>query len=76
MPARRLPFPGVAAFLRALYAGAGGGERNPLFYVSSSPWNIYDLLSEFFSLNDIPIGPVLFLRDWGLTDVELVPGEE
>jgi len=69
----RLPFPGVAAFLRALYAGASGTEQNPLLYVSSSPWNLYDLLSEFFSLNDIPIGPILFLRDWGLSDVELVP---
>ncbi|MHB0857099.1 MAG: App1 family protein [Anaerolineae bacterium] len=69
----RLPFPGVAAFYRALYAGASGSERNPLFYVSSSPWNLYDLLDQFFQLNDIPIGPVLFLRDWGVTREEILP---
>jgi phosphatidate phosphatase APP1 len=60
----RLPFPGVAAFYRALYAGASGEEQNPLLYVSSSPWNLYDSLSEFFTIHDIPVGPVLFLRDW------------
>jgi phosphatidate phosphatase APP1 len=69
----RLPFPGVAAFYRALHYGAHGNELNPLFYVSSSPWNIYDLLSDFFALREIPVGPVLFLRDWGLTRDEILP---
>jgi len=44
----RLPFPGVAAFYRALHGGASGAEQNPVFYVSSSPWNLYDLLVDFF----------------------------
>ena len=39
----RLPFPGVAAFYRALRRGAAGGAGNPIFYVSSSPWNLYDV---------------------------------
>ncbi len=69
----RLPFPGVAALYRALFAGAGGQEYNPLFYVSSSPWNLYDLLAQFFHLHHIPVGPVLFLRDWGLTEHEMLP---
>jgi hypothetical protein len=47
--------------------------NNPLFYVSSSPWNLYSLLSEFFQLQDIPNGPVLFLRDWGISEEELLP---
>ena len=63
----RLPFPGVAAFYRALRAGAGGDERNPIFYVSSSPWNLYDLLVDFLDHQGIPAGP-LTLRDW---DMEL-----
>jgi phosphatidate phosphatase APP1 len=46
---------------------------NPLFYVSSSPWNLYDLLAQFFNLQGIPVGPVLFLRDWGLTEKEVLP---
>ena len=61
----RLPFPGVAAFYRALHAGASGSERNPIFYVSSSPWNLYDLLVDFLDHQGIPVGP-LTLRDWDM----------
>jgi phosphatidate phosphatase APP1 len=69
----RLPFKGVAAFYRSLLKGKSGHEINPLFYVSSSPWNLYDLLSDFFQLQDIPLGPMLFLRDWGISEDELIP---
>jgi phosphatidate phosphatase APP1 len=68
----RLPFKGVAAFYRALLKGKSGQEVNPLFYVSSSPWNLYDLLSEFFQLQDIPLGPMLFLRDWGIEEQDFL----
>jgi len=61
----RLPFPGVAAFYRALAAGRGA-EGNPFLYVSSGPWNLYDLLVEAFRLHGLPAG-ALVLRDWGLT---------
>jgi phosphatidate phosphatase APP1 len=61
----RLPFPGVAAFYRALHEGASGSEKNPIFYVSSSPWNLYDLLVDFLDHQGIPRGP-LTLRDWDL----------
>ena len=67
----RLPFEGVAGFYKALHGGTDG-DINPLFYVSSSPWNLYDVLVEFFELNDIPLGP-LMLRDWGLTPTEFLP---
>ena len=60
----RSPFPGVAEFYQALQGGVGGAEQNPIFYVSSSPWNFYDLLVEFMRVNDIPAGPLL-LRDYG-----------
>ena len=59
----RLPFKGVAAFYRALQGGGDGERHNPLFYVSSSPWNLYDLLLEFFRAEGIPRGP-LMLRSW------------
>lgn len=68
----RLPFPGVAAFYQALQGGGSGSAQNPLFYLSSSPWNLYDLLLEFFRLHEIPIGP-FFLRDWGVSAAELLP---
>lgn len=63
----RLPFPGVAAFYHALRKGAGDQEANPIFYVSSSAWNFYDLLSDFLEHNGIPLGPLL-LADYGLDD--------
>ena len=68
----RMPFPGVSAFYRALVAGKGGSAGNPVFYVSSSPWNLHDLLAELFELRGIPIGPIL-LRDWGISAEELMP---
>jgi hypothetical protein len=42
-----------------------GHEHNPIFYVSKSPWNLYDLLLEFLDIHGIPVEP-LFLRDFGL----------
>ena len=62
----RLAFEGVAAFYRALQQGSDGERHNPVFYVSSSPWNMYDMLEDFFRINDLPKGPIL-LRDIGLT---------
>ena len=61
----RLPFAGVSAFYKSLQLGRNGKRNNPFFYVSSSPWNMYDLLKEFMDLNEIPAGPLL-LRDFGL----------
>jgi phosphatidate phosphatase APP1 len=70
----RLPFPGVAALYRAFHAGPREGIRqNPLFFVSSSPWNLYDLLVDFFRLHEIPNGPVLTLRNYGITEEEILP---
>jgi phosphatidate phosphatase APP1 len=60
----RLPFAGVAAFYRALGEGVDGA-RNPIFYVSSSPWNLYDVIGGFLEAQAIPSGPLL-LRDWDL----------
>ena len=62
-PASRLPFAGVSTFYQAL--ATQGAKPRPIFYVSSSPWNLYDFLEEFMDLNKIPRG-TLFLRDFGL----------
>ncbi|HEU4853031.1 MAG TPA: phosphatase domain-containing protein [Telluria sp.] len=64
----RKPFKGVAALYRAFHAGASGTERNPIFYVSSSPWHLYGTLTEFFQLQGIPKGPLL-LRELGVREV-------
>ncbi len=63
----RVAFPGAAALCRALHAGPGGNQSNPMLYVSRAPWGIYDMLTEFFRQHAIPEGPVLFLREWGLS---------
>ncbi|MDQ3612562.1 MAG: DUF2183 domain-containing protein [Actinomycetota bacterium] len=68
----RAPFQGVATFYKALQAGPSGEQSNPLFYVSSSPWNLYDLITAFLEVQGIPVGP-LFLRAWGL-DADALPG--
>jgi phosphatidate phosphatase APP1 len=62
----RVPFPGVAAFYQALSKGLVGHENNPFFYVSSSPWNLYDFLRELMTIHNLPQGP-LMLRDIGLS---------
>ena len=67
----RLPFPGVASFYQALQVGANEQQDNPIFYVSSSPWNLYDLLVDFMSLHEIPRGP-LCLRDLGIDEDKFI----
>ncbi len=57
-PHSRVPFLGVGAFYRALQAERGR-PANPIFYISSSPWNFYDLFAEFLELHDIPRGSVI-----------------
>lgn len=63
----RVPFPGVPALYRALVRGPDDRGRNPIFYVSMSGWNLYDLLEEFMDVNEIPPGP-LFLSDLRLVE--------
>lgn len=62
----RMAFPGVGAFYRALQTGITGTDNNPLFYVSSSPWNLYDFIVDFMEINGIPVGPI-FLKDYGFS---------
>ncbi len=74
----REPFPGVADFYRALSAGSDRKRSNPLFYVSRSGWNLYDLFDAFFELHRLPRGP-LFLTDLSVVEprsTQLGPGED
>ncbi|MGH8030360.1 MAG: App1 family protein [Arenimonas sp.] len=67
----RKPLAGVAALYHALQRGAVGDQQNPVFYVSSSPWNLVDLLEDFLDLNAIPPGPLL-LQDLGLDEGKFI----
>lgn len=58
----RTPFPGAPELYRDLAAGV-----NPVFYVSSSPWNLYEFLQAFLRERAFPLGPVV-LRDLLGTD--------
>jgi phosphatidate phosphatase APP1 len=55
----RTPLPGAAALYRALVA-----PGRPIFYVSTSPWNLHEMLLQFVRLRGFPLGPLL-LTDWG-----------
>src|SRR5437868_6232850 len=61
----RLPFPGVAGFYRAVARGTQAESVNPIFYVSSTPWNLHDVITDFLDAHRIPVGPML-LRDWDI----------
>jgi phosphatidate phosphatase APP1 len=77
MPGDREVVPGVAEF----YGRLGGGNlgdrmpasRRPFFYVSSSPWNLFDYLVAFQKAHSLPQGPLL-LRNWGLNRATLGHG--
>jgi phosphatidate phosphatase APP1 len=57
----RIPLVGAPELYRALVGSASGGG-NPIFYVSSSPWNLHAFLVAFLRHRDFPRGPLL-LRD-------------
>jgi len=74
--ATRTPWAGVAELYRALVAGTTGGPTpTPVFYLSTSPWNLYDLLVDFLDRRGLPRGP-LMLMDWGLSGRGLIRGEK
>ncbi|MFC4872951.1 phosphatase domain-containing protein [Negadavirga shengliensis] len=54
----RRPFPGVSEFYHLISEGGA----HPVFYVSSSDWNLYDLIMDFLRYRNIPSGPIL-LKD-------------
>lgn len=62
---QRLPMEGVVELFQAFAKGATGERSNPIFYVSNSPWNLYDLLEKFMEFQELPKGPI-FLRDYGI----------
>ena len=77
MPSDRDHVPGAPAFYAAI-GGHPAGSREPaeaidalapqarvrpVFYVSSSPWNLFSYLVTFKRERGLPLGPVM-LRDW------------
>ena len=69
----RDPFGGVARLYAGLSRGPELCDDNPFFYVSSSPWNLYDFLTAFLARAVLPTGP-LFLRDLGVDETRFLKG--
>lgn len=59
---KRESIPGSVAFIKSLQQGPSQSAFNPVFYLSNSEWNLYDLLLDFFYHHQYPSGPLL-LRD-------------
>jgi phosphatidate phosphatase APP1 len=63
----RAIFPDVAKHYSLLsHANTNADTPNPFFYVSSSEWNLYNYLSEFFNYNGLPKGAFLLnqIKKW------------
>lgn len=59
----RKPIPGMPSLYRGLARGSGRRPESTFFYVSASPWNLYDVLIQFLAIRGFPRGPLL-LTDW------------
>ena len=59
---KRMPLKGAPNLYKLLHMGRAEGNRNPMFYLSNSPWNMYEYLKLFLDYNGFPKGPIL-LRD-------------
>lgn len=71
-PEDRLAVPGASKLYRMLVLDQEA-PRRPVFYVSSSPWNLYGFITEFMELNGIPHGP-MFLKDYGIDRSKFIAG--
>lgn len=56
---RRMPLAGAPDLYKKLHAGIEAKEKNPIFYLSNSPWNMYQYLKLFLDHNGFPKGPIL-----------------
>lgn len=58
----RIPLKGAAEFYQKLHEGRDGTPNNPIFYLSNSPWNLYEYLKLFLDHNAFPKGPILLRK--------------
>ena len=60
---KRTALEGAPELYQKLHRGKSGTAANPMFYVSNSPWNLYNYLEAFVRNTNFPKGPIL-LRDF------------
>lgn len=63
----RRVFPDAVDLMNTLSADG----KNPVYYVSSSPWNMHDFLQDIFAHTKLVRGP-MFLRDLGLSPTKFI----
>ncbi len=56
---KRIPLKGAPEFYQKLHLGKSKKNKNPIFYISNSPWNLYQYLKLFLDHNNFPKGPIL-----------------
>lgn len=56
---QRIPLKGAPELYRKLHLGVNDLEKNPVFYLSNSPWNLYQYLRSFMEHSGFPKGPIL-----------------
>lgn len=61
-------FPDAVNFMQMLRP-----DLNPVFFVSSSPWNLYSFLTAVFERAGLPRAP-MFLRDYGVSEDQFITG--
>jgi len=62
-------FPDAVALMKQLHENG----RNPVFFVSSSPWNLHGFLDQIFERTGLPQAPK-FLRDYGISETQFITG--
>lgn len=62
-------FPDAVTLMDLLHEGG----RNPIYFVSSSPWNLHGFLDQVFDRHGLPKAPK-FLRDYGISDTQFITG--
>ena len=65
----RQVFEEIPEFYSTLRTGRDGNSRNPIHYVTSSPWNLHALIAKIFTNKQIPEGG-FFMTDWGLSETD------
>ncbi|NQU37694.1 MAG: DUF2183 domain-containing protein [Actinobacteria bacterium] len=60
----RRAIPGMAALYRSISIGIRNRPAPMFLYLSTGPWNLYEMLTDFLKLREFPKG-VLLLTDWG-----------
>jgi len=61
---RRRPVPGVVELYTGLRDGSHGDAQNPVCYISSGAWNLYDIVLDYLDTHGLPPGAMM-LNDWG-----------